>query len=427
MISLLRTIQSVALTLSLVSISAASAAAEIEELESPAGPGSLAPSFATLGDGRLVLTWLESIEAGHALKFSVLGESGFGAAQSISEGDGWFANWADTPGLFVLPGGDWVAHWLVKSGSSTYAYDVVMARSSDRGRSWSEPVSPHDDGTQTEHGFVSYYAASADRAGVVWLDGRNTGTAESGGAGEGHDGHGGGGAMTLRTAELGDSGLKKTSEHLLDARVCDCCQTSSVLSADGPVVVYRGRSKDEIRDHYVVRRTEDGWSEPKRLHADNWRIGGCPVNGPSMVAKGSRVAVAWFTMPEGQPVVRLAISGDSGRNFELVDTLGEGTALGRVDLALSGSGFVLSWVDQADRSGVLRLAGYDWLGQRQWTERIDGLNAGRASGFPRLGIGQGCRPVVAWTGTNDGVRRVRAARLSARAGCPETPEEPGSS
>ncbi|NEZ04232.1 exo-alpha-sialidase [Wenzhouxiangella sp. XN201] len=422
-----RTIRSVALMLSLVSISAALAAAEIEELESPAGPGSLAPSFAPLGDNRLVLTWLEPVENGHALKFSVLDESGFGAAETISQGEGWFANWADTPGLFVLPGGDWVAHWLVKSGSSTYAYDVVMARSTDRGLSWSEPVSPHDDGTQTEHGFVSYYAASADRVGVVWLDGRNTGMAESGDGGEGHDGHGGGGAMTLRTAELDGSGLEKTDEHLLDARVCDCCQTASVVSADGPVVVYRGRSMDEIRDHYVVRQTADGWSEPERLHADNWRIGGCPVNGPAMVADGERVAVAWFTMPDGQPAVRVAISANSGRIFEPVDVLGEGTALGRVDLALSGSGFVLSWVDQADRSGVLRLAGYDWQGQQQWMERIDGLNAGRASGFPRLGIGQGCRPVVAWTGTNDGERRVRVARLSARAGCPETPKAPGSS
>lgn len=420
----LRKFQLPVLTLIFLSLSVC---AQTEELEAPAGPGSLAPSFAALGDNRLVLTWLEPVENGHALKFSVLGESGFGAARTISEGEDWFANWADTPGLFVLPGGDWVAHWLVKSGSSTYAYDVVMARSSDQGRSWSEPVSPHDDGTRTEHGFVSYYAASADRVGVVWLDGRNTGTAEGGGGGDGHGGHGGGSAMTLRTAELGGSGLEKTAEHLLDARVCDCCQTASVLSADGPVVVYRGRSMDEIRDHYVVRRTDDGWSEPKRLHADNWRIGGCPVNGPAMVAEGNRVAVAWFTMPEGQPAVRLAISGDSGHDFEPVDALGEGTALGRVDLALSGSGFVLSWVDQAERSGVLRLAGYDWQGQRQWMERIDGLDAGRASGFPRLGIGQGCRPVVAWTGTNDGERRVRVARLSARAGCSQTPKTPGSS
>lgn len=395
--------------------------AQTEELEAPAGPGSMAPAFAALGDGRLVLTWLEPVGEGHALKFSVLDETGFGPARTISQGEGWFANWADIPGLFVLPGGDWVAHWLVKSGPSTYAYDVVMARSSDRGKSWSEPLTPHDDGTQTEHGFVSYFPASPDQVGVVWLDGRNTAKADGGDTADGQHQHGGGGAMTLRTAVLGGPGFEKSEEHLLDARVCDCCQTASVLAADGPVVVYRDRSADEIRDHYVVRRTADGWSEPERLHADNWRIGGCPVNGPAMVADDERVAVAWFTMPEGQPAVRVAISEDSGRNFEPVDVLGEGTALGRVDLAVSGSGFVLSWIDQADRSGVLRLAGYDWQGQQHWAERIDGLDAGRASGFPRLGIGHNCRPVVAWTGRNDDVRRVRVARLAAPGDCSEAP------
>lgn len=399
----LRTIQSLALALLLVAASAP--ATETEELQSPAGPDSLAPSIASLDDGRLALTWLEPFEDGHALKFSVLNEGGFGQAGTIARGDGWFANWADTPGLFMLPNGNWVAHWLVKSGSSTYAYDVMLARSTDNGSTWSAPISPHRDATQTEHGFVSYFAASDDVAGMVWLDGRRM-AQESEGEG----------AMTLRTALVGpDGGL--SGQTLLDERVCDCCQTASARTSDGPVVVYRDRSEDEIRDHYIVRRTEEGWSEPELLHADNWRIGGCPVNGPAMVADGKRVAVAWFTMPEGVPQVRVAISDDAGKSFRLIDTLGEGTAQGRVDLAVSGHGFVLSWIDQVDRSGVLELSGFDWGGRRLWETRIEGLDAGRASGFPRLGVQPGCRPVVAWTGRHNGKRRVRVVRLAARADC----------
>lgn len=402
----LRTIQSLALVLLLASASLP--AAQTEELQSPAGPDSLAPSFASLGNGSLVLTWLEPMGEGHALKFSVLDGDEFGPARTITSGESWFANWADTPGLFVLPNGDWVAHWLVKSGPSTYAYDVVSARSSDGGESWSDPVSPHRDGTQTEHGFVSYFAQSPSAAGMVWLDGRRMADEE------------GEGAMTLRTATVSaDGGL--SDEVLLDERVCDCCQTASAMTSQGPIVVYRDRSEEEIRDHYVVRWTGDGWSEPRRLHADNWRIGGCPVNGPAMVADGERVAVAWFTMPEGAPQIRVAVSRDSGETFDLIDTLGVGTAQGRVDLALSGRGFLLSWIDQEDRSGVLRMAGYDWRGQRQWGERIAGLDAGRASGFPRLGIQSGCRPVVAWTGRQDDERRVRVIRLDADPDCKIAP------
>lgn len=379
-------------------------AAEVREIDSPAGPGSLAPGITGLDAERLILTWLEPGGGGHALNFAVLDGDGFGPARTIASGEDWFANWADTPGLFVLPGGDWVAHWLVKSGSSTYAYDVFSARSSNSGATWSKPVSPHRDGTQTEHGFVSYFAQSDSSAGLVWLDGRRM-------AGVGDDG-----AMTLRSAVLsGNGGL--SDEALLDERVCDCCQTASAMTSEGPVVVYRDRSEEEIRDHYVVRRTQEGWGEPRRLHADNWRIGGCPVNGPAMVADGERVAVAWFTMPEGKPRVHVATSGDSGRSFELADSLGEGSALGRVDLALSDSGFVLSWVDQVDRSGELVLAGYDWGGNPLWRERIEGIDAGRASGFPRLGVLAGCRPVVAWTGKFEGKRRVRVVRLSPGKAC----------
>jgi hypothetical protein len=375
------------------------------EIESPAGSGSLAPAMAELADGRLVLTWLEPNEVGHALRFSVLDDSGFGPVGTIASGEGWFANWADTPGLFVLPGGDWVAHWLVKSGPSTYAYDVVTARSADAGRTWSEPVSPHRDGTATEHGFVAYFAESDRAAGMTWLDGRRMA-----------EGSHGEGAMTLRSAVLGPEG-RLSGEALLDERVCDCCQTAAAMTPDGPVVVYRDRSENEIRDHYVLRRGPDGWSEPRRLHGDNWRIGGCPVNGPALVAEGRRLAVAWFTMPEGVPRVRLAISADSGRDFGLVDTLGEGSALGRVDLAASDSRFVLSWVDQVERSGTLVLAAYDWKGRRLWTERVAGIDAGRASGFPRLGLLEGCQPVFAWTGRENGQQRVRVGQVDGRKAC----------
>lgn len=400
----------ICLSVALLAAAASVSATELEELNSPAGQGSLAPSIAELGGGGLVLTWLEPDDGGHVLKFSVLGEDGFRPARTIARGENWFANWADTPGLFVLPGGDWVAHWLVKSGPSTYAYDVMTAQSCDGGASWTDPVSPHRDATRTEHGFVSYFAESQTGVGLVWLDGRRM-------AAEGDEG-----AMTLRSAVLSGGG-RLSDAALLDERVCDCCQTASAMTPEGPVVVYRDLSEDEIRDHYIVRRTDGGWSEPRRLHADNWRIGGCPVNGPAMVADGEHVAVAWFTMPKGEPRVHMATSGDSGRSFELADTLGKGSALGRLDLALSDTGFVLSWVDQVDRSGELVLVGYDWRGGRVWQERIEGIDAGRASGFPRIGmVMKGCRPVVAWTGKAGGDRRVRVARLSPGKACEGRPE-----
>ena len=48
----------------------------------------------------------------------------------------------------------------------------------------------------------------------------------------------------------------------LDTRICDCCQTSVARTSDGPVIVYRDRSPEEIRDIYIVRRVGRTWTAP---------------------------------------------------------------------------------------------------------------------------------------------------------------------
>ncbi|MGY6555228.1 MAG: sialidase family protein [Wenzhouxiangella sp.] len=359
------------------------------------------------------MSWLERVERGHAFRFAVFDGETFAAVGEVARGEDWFANWADKPGLFELGNGAWLAHWLVKSGPGTYAYDVVMAVSTDQGRSWSEPFSPHDDGTQTEHGFVSYFPLGADRAGVVWLDGR-----ETAGGGHGHDGHvhdhhhHGQGDMTLRAAVV-DAAGRVSEPALLDERVCDCCQTASVMTDSGPVVIYRGRSADEIRDIRIVRRLDQGWTDPVKIHADDWRIQACPVNGPALIARGEELIAAWFTLgADGIPRVELARSQDAGASFAHRATLGSGVALGRVDLAWWQGGFVVAWLDQVDGAARLQLARFDQDAELRDQRELTTLDAGRVSGFPKLVDVNGERLLVAWTEPGAGGSQVRVAEVS---------------
>jgi hypothetical protein len=399
------------LLLALLLLVPSAQAARLFELESPAGPGSLAPSLVALDNGRAVLAWLEEVDAGHALRFSIFDGTRFGDVVEIARGEDWFANWADTPAIHVLPDGDWLAHWLVKSGPATYAYDIVMARSDDHGASWSEPFSPHDDGTQTEHGFVSYFDWDPTRAGLVWLDGRETG-AGSGGAHE-HEAqqhpHHGGGAMTLRTAAVGADG-ELTHAALLDGRVCDCCQTAAAMTAEGPIVIYRGRDPDEVRDIRLVRFSQGQWSAPRILHADGWQIGGCPVNGPALIADGRQVVAAWFTMADGQPRVQVSRSTDAGERFDAPVSLGSGTALGRVGLSWIDGGYVVSWVDEVDREGRLMLSVFNQSGELDREVLLAGLVAGRISGFPRQSALSPQVLLLAWT--ESGLDRRPVIRLA---------------
>jgi hypothetical protein len=103
-------------------------------------------------------------------------------AKVVATGTDWFVNWADVPSVMRLDDGGLVGHWLQKSGSSAYAYDVKLSRSGDDGRSWSPAFTPHSDGTKTEHGFASLLQMPGAGLGLLWLDGR----ASSSG---GHGGH----------------------------------------------------------------------------------------------------------------------------------------------------------------------------------------------------------------------------------------------
>ncbi|TVQ35820.1 MAG: hypothetical protein EA370_08945 [Wenzhouxiangella sp.] len=385
------------------------AVAELRSLPVPAEDGSLAPTWTALADGRAVLSWLERIDSGHAFRFAILDDDGFGPVGEVARGEDWFANWADMPGLFELANGAWLAHWLVKSGPATYAYDVVMAVSTDQGETWSGPFSPHDDGTPTEHGFVSYFHQAPESAGVIWLDGRETGGGGHDAHTDGHHHHGAG-SMTLRAAVV-DSAGEISAPALLDERVCDCCQTAAAVTDQGPVVIYRGRSAEEIRDIWIVRRIEDQWSEPTRIHDDGWRIEACPVNGPALIARQQKLVAAWFTLADGVPRVELVRSMDSGASFSHLATLGQEQALGRVDLAWWQAGFVVSWLDQVGGEALLRLAHFDEAGELRWERELAELDPGRIAGFPRLVSLNGSRLLVAWTEPGSLGPRVRVAEL----------------
>ena len=371
--------------------------AEVREIPSPAGPGSGQPSLAAGPDGRIFLSWLEPRGGTEVqLRFATRQGDRWSAPRTIAAGSNWFVNWADFPSLAVLTDGSLAAHWLVKKGDG--GYDVHLSRSCDGGATWSAPRVPHRDGTATEHGFVSLIPANDGMLGAAWLDGRES-------AGADHHEHGGG-AMTLRYAKLGSDGRLR-AEALLDARTCDCCQTASAMTAEGPVVVYRDRSPEEVRDIAIVRLRDGAWSEPRPVAVDGWKIHGCPVNGPAVAADGKRVAVAWFTLANQRPQVKLAFSGDAGATSGPAIVIDAGQPLGRVDTLLLDDGSALvSWLEQAGDANMLRLRRVRPDGSLAPAVTVAPAAAVHANAFPQLAR-DGDTLVVAWTD-----ERVRTAILT---------------
>jgi hypothetical protein len=377
------------------------------DVEPPSGDGAAEPWLSLDGEERVILSWLESSPEGHALRFSIRHEESWGPVRTVVSRPDLFVNWADFPSVIRLPDGSLAAHWLQRTGAGTYDYGVRIARSTDEGISWSDPVTPHTDGTPTEHGFVSLFAgAEAGAIGAVWLDGRNYAATDSGAP-----------FMTLRAAEIAEDG-SLGAERVLDPRTCDCCQTGVARSGSRMIVAYRGRTESEVRDIRVVRGRHDTWSEPLTVHEDGWTIPSCPVNGPAIGASGNRVAVSWFTAANDSPRVLLAWSDDSGVSFGAPQEIagpGEiGEPLGRVDLEVAPEGHVLvSWLHEREGTAAIMLAAVAPNGARAVTTAVPRLEGGRATGFPRL-VMTGRRVLLAWTEPGDPSRlRLSEAPVSA--------------
>lgn len=396
----------------------------------PTGAGSGQPRFAKGPDGALVLSWLRPDAGGHELVFSERRPDGWSAPRRVARGPDFFVNWADVPSVVPLGGGRLAAHWLERNGESPYAYGVRLALSRDGGRSWGGPVTPHADRSPTEHGFVSLLPAPGGGVRAVWLDGRNfasdaaggqggTSPADGGAAGDG-DGTGASAAagpeMTLRSAVVEPGGTVR-SRALVDGRVCDCCQTSAAVTASGPLVVYRDRSVEEVRDIAVARPGPDGWSSSGRIHPDGWKLEACPVNGPAVDARGDTVAVAWFTAAEERPRVLVAHSTDGGDGFGEPVTVDGDRPMGRVDVTvLPGGDALVSWlgrVEGGDAAGV-RIRRVAAGGPAGDASTVTTTSASRAGGFPRIAV-QGDRVLVAWTDpSGEGRVRVAEGRLGGR-------------
>lgn len=379
------------------------------EISTPCKEGG-APNLFVSKNGDVYLTWVEYLnDTTDALLFSKFENDKWNTPKTIATGSNWFVNWADFPSLVALDDGkSLAAHWLQKRAEGTYDYDVRISQSFDEGNNWEPSFIPHKDGIAAEHGFVSMLPLSNNKIFATWLDGRNTKSEKQ--KKDSHDhGHHGAGAMTLRCAEFDKEG-NLSEEKELDNRICDCCQTAAVQTDQGIIVAYRDRSEKEIRDISIVRRVGDKWTTPKTVSDDNWHIAGCPVNGPSLAAIGNQVAIAWYTMSEETPQVKVAFSADSGANFSNPIQIDDGNPLGRVDVVMYSEGeAIVSWLEHKDKIALIKLAQVNKEGIIGKKLTIVESKASRNSGFPRM-VKKGKQLILAWTHVEDKTR-IKSAIL----------------
>lgn len=362
----------------------------------PTGEGSSAPHLEKTTTGEVVLSYLEPVDESMELRYAVLEEGGWSVPKTVARGVDWFVSWADIPSVVPLTESLWASHWRVTSSAGALSYNTAMSMSVDGGRSWQPATWLNTDSTPTEHGFVSVYQME-EAVGAIWLDGRAYA--------EGRPGQLAG--AQLRAVTLSSKNVRK-GEVVIDDLVCDCCQTDAAISKGGPIIVYRNRSENEIRDIYFARHFNGKWNEGHTIASDGWKINGCPINGPVIDAAGERVAIAWYTAAP-KPKVQVLFSNDNGETFTNPVKLSADDPLGRVDVVLLPDGSAaVSWLEQGEGQLMIQRVAPDGL-PISLTE-VAKIETGRNAGFPQMIYSDG-RLIFAWTDVSTQLSRVRTAWL----------------
>lgn len=355
-----------------------SPAIRIEQLGSPAGAGASGAWLTRGPDGTVWLSWMEPVgtePAVTALRVATFDAAGrrWTTARTVAQGRDWFVNWADFPAVALGENGRAVALWFVNNpapaalpAAATHdhhgpGYRAFVSHSEDGGRTWADGVPLTKESNSVE--FVSLEFLADQRVLAVWLDGR--------GRPEGKP-------QMLYSRILGTD----AKDMLVDDSVCDCCQTTLTAFPDGTALLaYRGRRDPEVRDIRVARFRGSAWEASRPLNNDDWKIPGCPVNGPQLASDGGRVAAAWFTAAGDDARVLASYSPDAGTRFLRPLRVDHIKPAGRVDTLLLRDGTMLvTWLG-ADGTFWLRRLNPDFVAD----EPVALANAagGRAGGFPR--------------------------------------------
>lgn len=365
-------------------------ASVVESISNPSEGNSHLPRLFSNGT-ELFLSWVTQNDSISTLHYSKYSNGVWQSTEEITSGTDWFVNWADFPQI-ASTNGNILTSFLQKSADGKYTYDVKLNLYNDSTKTWKRNFILHDDGTQSEHGFVSIRPYVFNSYFITWLDGRNT----SGGHAN-HADHSAG-AMTLRGAIVFEDGYIDY-DTLLDEKVCDCCNTAAAIGPDDELIVaYRDRSDDEIRDIAVKRWTKkDGWLPSVTIGNDQWKIAGCPVNGPAMDIFNETLGVAWFTGVNDEGKVNLVFSDNNRESFETPIRIDNGNATGRVDVVLlSETEAAVLWMEPLGEDEVIQLVKVNSDGKKSNPITITKTSAERASGFAQLEK-VGDTLYIAWT------------------------------
>jgi hypothetical protein len=367
-----------------------------------ATPVGTAPMFAVSPSGTQALAWVSAPDSGTDGRLFV--EVGGNAPVELTDPLGPVeARGESPPKLAYSADGALNALYVVPRAAAGKRYGVAalrFIRSTDGGRTWTSPVSVTDEPAfARRHNFHALHTGADGSLYVSWIDDRAGKPAP----------------YLTRSTDGGRSW--EPNRRVASGEACPCCRTALATSTDGALfVAWRQVFPGSVRDIAVARSSDHGatWTEPVRVHADDWVYAGCPHAGPSLqIDSVNRLHVAWWTGKEGAAGVFYARSLDGGRSFGPPVALGVArySQPAHVQLAIGSRGEVVVAWDDGTREVPQVVVRVSRDGGETFGPSVAASAPGRAAGFPVLAATDSTI-TVAWSEESAAARSAAKRRMA---------------
>ena len=238
------------------------------------------------------------------------------------------------------------------------AGQVRLLRSQDDGRSFSLPVTVHQDRQFVAHLFESVAFDAQGRLHTLWVDGRDRDLAvrtaaallpnvdaKSGRAATSQPAPkiGYRGAALYRN-ESGDGGQTFGPDIKLADHSCECCSIALAPTPEGSLAaMWRHVFAPNERDHAFAKLAAPPAAEPVRASFDHWALDACPHQGPGLApATGGGYHAIWFGQRAGEGRIRYGRLDAEGAPVGEVRPVPDARAE-HASLVSAGSHVAISW------------------------------------------------------------------------------------
>lgn len=275
---------------------------------------------------------------------------------------------------------------------------AFFSRSNDHGASFGKPRPITTDST-SQRFETAAVDPSTGRVFAVWLDKRNVAKARA--AGKSYPG-----AALAYAWEDGEAGFGPTSIALDNS--CECCRLGVAFAGPGkPAMVFRNIFPGSVRDHGVITFKDEKTPGPvRRVSADEWKIEACPHHGPSLaILPDGSYHVAWFTDGSARKGLFYARAESGDTPFGAPRALSTPRRQpARPYLLANGTALHLVWKEfDGTRSQVRWQVSHD--SGRTWSDPRTVADTGDASDHPLLVANAG-RAYLSWLTKADGYRLI---------------------